>query len=94
MAAVCAAILIALIFSPAILIPLYRVMLWVSRAIGVVMTPVILGLVFYLVFAPVGIVLRLMRKDLLDKSFNTGSYSYWKVKETIRDDRHRYEQQY
>ena len=58
------------------------------------MTPFVLGLVFYLVFAPVAIVLRLARKDILDKKFNINSDSYWKARETTQDGLHRYERQY
>ena len=92
--AACAVILVALIFAPTILVPLYKLMLLVSKAIGVVMTPVVLGLVFYLVFAPVAMVLRLARKDILDKKFNIDSDSYWKARETTQDGLHRYERQY
>lgn len=90
----CAVILVMLALSPAMLIPLYRGMMFVSKAIGVVMTPVVLGLVFYLVFAPVGILFRLVRRDILDRKFNINSDSYWKAKEAAQDDLGRYERQY
>jgi len=90
----CAVILVMLVLSPTILTPLYQLMLVVSKAIGVVMTPIVLGLVFYLVFAPVGILLRLVRRDILDRKFNINSGSYWKAKEATRDDLGRYERQY
>jgi len=90
----CAVILVMLLFSPAMLTPLYRGMLFVSKAIGVVMTPVVLGLVFYLVFVPAGIMIRLMRKDILDRKFNINADSYWKAKEAAQDDLGRYERQY
>ena len=58
------------------------------------MTPVVLGLVFYLVFVPAGIMIRLMRKDILDRKFNINADSYWKAKEAAQDDLGRYERQY
>ncbi|MFC2051736.1 hypothetical protein ACFLT4_03300 [Chloroflexota bacterium] len=87
-------LLIVVIFVPTGLIPLYKLMLCISRAIGFVMTPVILGLVFYLVFTPVGVLLRLIRKDILDRRFEVSSDSYWKPKEPMSDDLDRYERQY
>lgn len=90
----CAIILILLIFTPTILIPLYKLVLRVSKWIGVVTTPVMLGLVFYLVFAPVGIVLRLIKRDILDKRFDVSCDSYWKAKEKALGGLDRYEQQY
>jgi hypothetical protein len=89
-----AAVLIVLLSSPTMLTPLYKGMLVVSKAIGLVMTPVVLGLVFYVVFAPVGILLKLGRKDILDRKFNINSDSYWKARETAPDDLSRYERQY
>lgn len=89
-----AVILVVLIFTPTVLVPLYKLMLLISRAIGFVTTPIMLGLVFYLVFAPVGILFRLARKDILDRRFNVSSDSYWKPKEMPQDDLNRYERQY
>lgn len=86
--------LIVVIFTPTGLIPLYKLMLLISRATGFVMTPVLLGLVFYLVFTPVGILLRLIRKDILDRKFEVSSDSYWKPKEPTPVGLDRYERQY
>ncbi len=49
----------------------------VAQAIGTVVTGIILSLVFYVVFAPVGIALRLFGKDLLDREFEDKKRSYW-----------------
>jgi|TARA_Y100000031_G_scaffold147216_1_gene181988 hypothetical protein len=87
-------ILLLLIFAPAALVPLYKLMRLISRAIGLVMTPIMLGLLFYLVFAPMGILFRLARKDILDRRFNVDADSYWETKEPISDSLHRYERQY
>jgi len=89
-----AVILVVLIFTPTVLVPLYKLMLFISKTIGFVTTPIMLGLVFYLVFAPVGILFRLIRKDILDRRFNVSADSYWKPKEMPQDDLNRYERQY
>jgi hypothetical protein len=48
-----------------------------ARAIGWVNTRVLLAVTFYLVFAPVGLVARLLRKDLLKQRFRSPQDSYW-----------------
>ena len=55
--------------------------LWMKLAIGLgyINTRVILGLLFYVVLAPVGIVLRMMGKDLLDQELEPKARSYWKT---------------
>ena len=90
----CTFVVIVVIFTPTMLIPLYRLMLFVSRTMGFVITPIILGLVFYLVFAPTGILFRLIRKDILDRRSNVSAESYWKPKKLPQDDLNRYERQY
>ena len=49
------------------------------------MTRVLLTLVFALVMLPIGLVLRLVGKDLLDRRLDPAADSYWKPK-TYADD--------
>ena len=48
-----------------------------ARAIGWVNTRILLAVTFYLVFAPVGLVARLLRRDLLKLRFRSSQASYW-----------------
>jgi hypothetical protein len=54
----------------------------------------LLIIIFYLVFAPVGLVLRLIKKDLLNRKIEAERDSYWIKKEHIEFDKSRYEKQY
>ena len=45
--------------------------------LGMIVSPVVMGIVFFLVVTPVGIVLRIMGKDLLNKKINKNIQSYW-----------------
>ncbi len=65
---------------PIILRPFF--ILWMSLAavMGFIMTRVILSLVFYLIFTPVGLVLRLLRKDLLNRKIEPDRQSYWELR--------------
>ena len=40
-------------------------------------THVVLALCFYLVFTPIGLVMRLMRKDLLNQKLDVCAKTYW-----------------
>jgi hypothetical protein len=54
-------------------------------------TRLILGLFFYLVLTPVGVILRLMGKDLLDEKIDRSASSYWIKRDQAITDRSRYE---
>ena len=74
-------ILVLSFVAPIILKPLYKVLSTVGNAVGWVNTRILLGIIFYLVFTPIGIFSRLIRKDLLDKRINKDAKSYWSTKE-------------
>jgi hypothetical protein len=57
--------------------PLERVWMRIALALGWVMTRVILGIVFALVFAPAGLIMRLFGKDPLRLRFDKQRPSYW-----------------
>lgn len=54
-----------------------RILTPLARAIGWVNTRILLAVTFHLVFAPVGLVARLVRKDLLKQRFGSSQDSYW-----------------
>ena len=47
------------------------------KPIGQFITIILLTITFYVVFAPAGLILRLFKKDILDKKFKTDHLSYW-----------------
>ncbi len=55
----------------------YRVGMRVSHFLGRIVSPLILGLVFFLVVTPLGLVMRLLGKDLLRLRRNPTSATYW-----------------
>lgn len=80
--------------APAILKPIYRVWMALAVVLGFVMTRVILTLVYFLVLTPIGLVLRLFGKDLLDRKLDPRADSYWKRKEYLDDSPARLEKYY
>lgn len=66
------------IWSPRTFRPFYRAAMTVSFAIGQVIGKVILGTVYLLVVTPLGLLLRLTGKDLLQMRERPQRESYWK----------------
>lgn len=81
-----ATLLLAGTFAPSMLVVPNRWWRRVGHALGWVNTRILLSLFFFLVLTPVGLVMRLARKDPLDRR---GHGSTWKAYgERIRDPRH------
>lgn len=70
------AILSALI-APKILRPLEMVLAGILRIVMTAVTYVVLTLAFFLVFTPIGLLVKLTGKDLLNRRFPTDAKSYW-----------------
>ena len=76
--AVCVAsplILLALL-APRFLAPVQRVWMRIGHVLGWINTQIILGLSFYLIFLPIGIVMRLLGKDSMNRRFLKEAKSY------------------
>ncbi len=53
-----------------------------------------LAIIYYIICMPIGFVLRLSGKDLLDGDFKREAESYWKDKKVEEFDAKEYEKQY
>ena len=58
-------------------IKFYHIWMKGVSAIGIVVTGFLMTLIFYLVFSPVGLFLRLIRKDILNLNKDEGINTYW-----------------
>jgi len=61
--------------------PLYALWMKFALVLSWINTRLILIILFYLVFTPIGLILKLLRKDLLDKKIIKAEKSYWRKKE-------------
>ena len=66
---------------PALLKPIYILWMRLAFVLGWINTRLILFIIFYLVFTPTGIVMKLFGVDLLDKKIDKNRESYWRGKE-------------
>jgi hypothetical protein len=72
---------------PATLKPLYRVWMAFGAIAGWINTRIILGLIFYLVVAPLGLLMRILHKDPMSRRFQPKAKSY-RVTSEIQDPSH------
>jgi len=87
-------IVIAVIFlilgllNSKLLTPLNKLWFKFGLFLGFIISPIIMGIIFFLVIAPTGLVMKLMGKDLLDKKYDNKKKSYWinrtKTKNTMK----------
>ena len=59
-----------------ILNPLNKLWFKLGIFLGKIISPLIMGIIFFLVVTPIGLLMRLLNKDLLNLKFNNNS-SYW-----------------
>ena len=59
-----------------ILTPLNQIWFKFGILLGKIISPIIMGIIFFLVVTPTGLIMRILRKDLLNLKFNN-SKSYW-----------------
>lgn len=59
-----------------ILHPLNKLWFKFGVFLGKIITPIVMALIFFLVVTPTGLIMRLLRKDLLNLKYNNEN-SYW-----------------
>ena len=82
------------IVIPFTLKPIYWVWMVFSTILGWFMTRVILSLLFYVVFTPIGLIARLFGKQFLDLKQNHSQQSYWNMKTVEASNTQNYEKQF
>lgn len=75
-------IIISLIFlclgilNSKILTPLNKIWFRIGILLGKIVSPVVMGIIFFLVVTPTGLLMKIFKKDLLNLKFNNND-SYW-----------------
>ena len=60
-----------------LLTPLNKIWFKFGMALGAIVAPIVMALIFFLVVTPIGIFMRLIGKDLLNKKYDKNISSYW-----------------
>ena len=63
-------------FNSKILTPLNKLWFKFGIFLGKIVSPIIMGIIFFLVVTPIGLLMRLFGKDLINLKFNNNK-SYW-----------------
>lgn len=80
---------------PRILKPVNKVWMTFAMALGWVMTRVILTVLFFAVFTPIGLIARfLARKEFLDLKMGETRESYWNYRKQTESPKSDYERQF
>jgi hypothetical protein len=66
------------LFARRLLEPFYRGWMAFGAVLAWINTRIVLGVVFYVIITPIALVIRVMRKDLLDERIDRNKESYWK----------------
>ena len=64
--------------APRILRPIYTGWMKFAFVLGWVNTRLLLGVFFYLIITPIGVVMKLFGKDLLDQKLDRSAKTYWR----------------
>jgi hypothetical protein len=48
-----------------------------GELLGIVIAPIVMGIIFFLVVTPTGLIMRMFGKDLLRNKFQINNESYW-----------------
>ena len=79
---VSAVFLILGLINSRLLTPLNVLWFKLGMILGAIISPIVMGIVFFLVVTPTGFILRIMGKDLLNKKYNKKKETYWIKRET------------
>lgn len=74
--------------------PGYKAWMKVAHLIGGVVTTVILSIMFFLIFTPVGLLLRVLGRDHLQRDFSKRGVTYWEKRNKADFQKERYHQQF
>ena len=64
------------LFNSRILTPLNKIWFKFGILLGKIISPLVMGIIFFFVVTPIGLFMKLLKKDLLNLKFNNNR-SYW-----------------
>lgn len=83
----------SLIFPP-MLLPFQKVWMAFSVVMGYITSNLILVILFYVIVTPLGLVMRIFKKDLLDLKIENSRASYWHKRAVTDFKKQDYERQF
>ena len=65
------------IFFPKILIVPNKLWFKLGLLLGAIVAPIVMGMIFFLTVTPIGIIMRLFGKDVINQKIKKNEKSYW-----------------
>ena len=65
------------LFNSKFLTPLNKLWFKFGMLLGSIISPIVMGLIFFIVMTPIGLLMKIFNKDLLKKNYNKDKESYW-----------------
>ena len=66
-----------------LLTPLNKIWFKFGILLGKIISPIVMGMIFFLLVTPIGIIMRLLKKDVLNLKLNNNR-SYWIEKSAVK----------
>ena len=82
------------VIVPSLWLRFFKAWMRLAEAMGFVMTRVLLGVFYFVIVTPVGLVMRLSGRDPLNTSFRDGKPTYWIDKDPVEATLDRYRKQF
>ena len=60
-----------------ILTPLNQFWFKFGMLLGSIIAPIVMGVIFFIVVTPIGLFMRIMNRDLLNKKYDKKKITYW-----------------
>jgi len=79
---------------PAVLKPLQKIWMGLGLVLGFFVSRIILSIIFFGVITPIGLLMKLFGKDILDERIDKSRASYWHERPDVAKPKASYENQY
>lgn len=89
-----AAFLLLVFVLPSILKPIHLLWMGLALFLGYFMSRILLTLLFFVIITPIGLVMRLFGKDIIDEKIQQERETYWIKREKAETDKGRYQKLY
>ena len=76
--------------APTAMVYVYKTWMLAADFISGIVLRILLGVFFFIVLTPISLVLRLLKKDVLDQQLNPSHVSYWRQRTAV-EGKERYE---
>ena len=67
-----------------ILSPLNKIWFKFGILLGSIVSPIVMSIIFFVIITPIGIIMKILGKDLLNKKYNKQN-SYWIIKDNSKN---------